>query len=64
MYFVDNNKTNWDERYNSFYTFKLHRYTNIRDNDLSKNVTEENQDIEIPMVNCAKVMEDDHGWVG
>ena len=35
VYFVDNNKTNWDERYNAFYTFKLHRYTNIRDYDLS-----------------------------
>ena len=47
---------------NPYYTFKLHRYTNIRDFNESLPVTSKPQDIEIPLVPCNEKFENDGNW--
>ena len=37
---------------NKYYSFKLHKYTNMQDNDLSKPALKKSKDVEIPMVPC------------
>ena len=43
---------NFDQ--NRFYSFKLHRYTNIRNFNVSEPTVEKTQDIEIPLIPCEK----------
>ena len=50
----------WD--LNRYFTFKLHRYTNVRDFNESLPATEKRQDIDIPMIPCPKNHENDNGW--
>ena len=43
-------QTNFDQ--NKYYSFKLHKYTNIDNNDLSKPALAKSRDIAIAMVPC------------
>ena len=52
--------TNWDQ--NRYYSFRLHRYTNVRDFDESLPPTKKVQDIDIPLVPCKKNHENDNEW--
>ena len=54
------NKTNFD--HNKYYSFKLNRYTNIKDNDINLPPMEKSIDDIIPMVPCKYKMEFDGGW--
>ena len=60
FYVEGGNDKNFDQ--NRFYTFKLHRYTNIRDFNESLPRTPKSQDIEIPMIPCPRKNEFDGGW--
>ena len=51
-YVGSGNQTNFDN--NKFYTFKLHRYTNIYKFDEWAIPTKDAQDIEIPLVPCKR----------
>ena len=47
---------------NKYFTFKLHRYTNIQNFNESLPTTKQNQDILIPLTPCNKNHESDNGW--
>lgn len=57
--FTGRKETNFDNKY---YTFKLHRYTNIRDFNTSLEVTPKAQDVDIPLKLCKDVFEFDGNW--
>ena len=62
IYFMNGGEQdNFD--FNEFYSFKLHRYTNIPGKDFNIDPLEQSLDIEIPMVPCNKSTEYDGGWV-
>ena len=47
---------------NKYYSFKLHKYTNMQDNDLNKPALKKSRDVEIPMVPCQSNSEFDGGF--
>ena len=52
----------WDNDTNPYYKIKLHRYTNIQNNDISLPALKESLDIDIPMTRCDKMIEFEGGW--